>query len=261
VATTTAYITGAGVNKGVLQVVGTTTDDHVVVGKHCSKFLVIGNFLPDSWHTRSFDTAGISRIEIVLGDGNDCAVIACNISTPTLIDAGNGNDLLKGGRGDDILLGGDGNDLLVGGLGRDLLIGGLGIDRIVGNFGDDIIIGGITAFDANYLALLNIMKEWTSDRSYTERIDNLRGIGTGDRLNGDYFLIAQNSDELDPNATVFDDDMVDILTGCAGFDWFFANYYNDDEGKCDWITDLKAIEFAEDLDFILEDVLVEEIPA
>jgi Ca2+-binding RTX toxin-like protein len=140
------------------------------------------------------------------------------------------------------------------------MIGGLGWDRIIGNFGDDIIIGGTTAFDANYMALLTIMNEWTSDRSYTTRIENLKGTGTGDRLNGDYFLIAQNSGELDPNATVFDDDARDKMTGGAGFDWFFANYCHDDEGKRDRITDLKAAEFAEDLDFILEEVIVEEIP-
>jgi hypothetical protein len=260
VATTTAYITGVGINDGVLQVVGTATDDHVVVGKLCSKFIVIGNFLPGFWHTRTLDTTGVTRIEVVLGDGNDRAVVASNVETTALIDGGTGNDLLKGGRGDDILLGGDGHDLLIGCSGRDLMIGGLGWDRIIGNFGDDIIIGGTTAFDANYMALLTIMNEWTSDRSYTTRIENLKGTGTGDRLNGDYFLIAQNSGELDPNATVFDDDARDKMTGGAGFDWFFANYCHDDEGKRDRITDLKAAEFAEDLDFILEEVIVEEIP-
>ena len=147
---------------------------------------------------------------------------------------------------------------MVGGSGRDLLIGGFGRDRIVGNRDDDILISGYTAFDANDAALRAIMDEWTSDRDYGTRIENLQGSGSGERANGNYFLIAQNSETPDPTATVFDDDTHDVLTGGWGLDWFLANCQHDDEGRRDRITDLSASEFADDLDWIEEEVTVED---
>ena len=144
-----------------------------------------------------------------------------------------------------MLLGGVGDDLLTGGKGRDLMIGGLGADRLVGNADDDILISGATAYDANDVALRAILNEWTSTRSYAQRTANLLGTGTEARLNGSYFL--------QPDETVYDDNAKDILTGCAGRDWFFANVAldgNDDATRKDKITDLSASEFALDLDFI-----------
>ncbi len=244
--------TGARVHDRVLQIVGTSDSDNVLVGKLCTQVLVIADFLPGFWHLKRFDASHIDSVEIVLGDGNDRAVVTSSISVPARIDGGAGNDFLKGGRGDDVLLGGAGCDLLVGGSGRDLMIGGLGRDRLVGNFDDDILIGGTTAYDADTVALDAIMAEWTSDRDYATRIENLEGAGVGPRLNESYFLIALSSDQPNPDATVFDDDERDILTGGHGLDWFFANYQHDDEGRRDRITDLKAAEFAEDLDWIEE---------
>ena len=58
---------------------------------------------------------------------------------------------------------GGGRDLLIGGEGRDLL-------RAVG---DDLLIPGTTAFDANDMALAAITAEWTSGRSYNDRVANL----------------------------------------------------------------------------------------
>ncbi len=140
----------------------------------------------------------------------------------------------------------------------DLMIGGRGRDRIVGNRDDDILISGYTAFDASDVALMAIMDEWTSGRDYATRVDNLRGTGTGERANDEYFLIAQNSEEPNPTATVFDDDTRDVLTGGSGLDWFLANSEHDDEGRRDRITDLSGAEFADDLDWIEEEVLVED---
>ena len=212
--------TGARVHDGVLQVVGTAENDHVLIGKLCREVLVIADFLPGWCHLERFDAADIDSIEVVLGDGDDNAVVASSISVPAKLDGGSGDDHLKGGKGDDILLGGAGDDLLVGNHGRDLMIGGLGRDRLVGNHDDDILIGGTTAYDADNSALDAIMAEWTSDRDYATRIDNLRGVGTGPRLNDDYFFIAQDSEQPDSAATVFDDDARDVLTGGHGYDWF-----------------------------------------
>jgi hypothetical protein len=47
-------------------------------------------------------------------------------------------------------------------------------------------------------------------------VANLRGTGSGPRLNGDFFLRATG-----PGQTVFDDFAADTLTGSQHLDWFF----------------------------------------
>ncbi len=117
-----------------------------------------------------------------------------------------GNDLLSGGADNDVLIGGAGIDQLTAGAGRDLLIGGIGADRLFGEAGEDILIGGTTAHDANDVALLVIMAEWTSNRGIDERIDNLtRGV---------------NSIALVKNVSVFGESARNDLFGGAGADWF-----------------------------------------
>ena len=140
-----------------------------------------------------------------------------------------------------MLVGGDGDDKLKSGQGSDLLIGGRGRDKLKGGGGDDLLIAGFTAFDANNTALNAILAEWTSGRDYPTRIANLRGDGSGPRLNADFYLKAQGAD-----ATVFDDDDAndDKLSGDSGRDWFFANLGH----HKDRITDLHAGEFADNLD-------------
>jgi len=149
-------------------------------------------------------------------------------------------------------LGGEGDDLLVGGAGRDLLIGGIASDRIVGNAEDDVLIGGTTAFDFNDAALAAILGEWTSDHDYTTRVMNLGGIDHDEfdqRLNGDFFLRMEELDGLP--VTVFDDEAKDVMTGCAGIDWFLATLETGEIN--DKVTDLGDEEFAGDLEFILTD--------
>ena len=174
-------------------------------------------------------------------DGNDEIVVSASTSLPAWLYGDAGNDRLKGGHGNDILLGGDGGDLLVGKSGRDLLVGGIGADRIVGNSDDDILIGGFLNFGGNQLetAISYVMLEWTSARTYEDRIKNITdGGGTIDRENSYYYLQWLN--------TVQDDQEKDVLTGSAGADWFFANF------ESDRVTDLKDEAFAEELDFIEE---------
>ena len=90
-------VTGARVIDGVLQVVGTSGNDEVAVGKLAwsNQYIVIADFLPGCWHMQKFDAAGIERIEVILGDGNDLGVIAGNVSLPVTLNGGNGDDLLK----------------------------------------------------------------------------------------------------------------------------------------------------------------------
>jgi hypothetical protein len=73
-------------------------------------------------------------------------------------------------------------------------------------------------YENNNLALQSILAEWSSPRSYADRVANLRGAGTGTRNNGDYFLTA---------ATVLDDNDADQLKGSAGQDWFWAKVGQD----------------------------------
>lgn len=170
----------------------------------------------------------------------------CNCAQESLLSPQNP------GAGNEILLGGGGDDLLVGGSGRDLLIGGLGSDRLVGNADDDILIAGATAFDANEAALAAVMAEWTSSRTYSQRVANLsnRTVAGADgsqfaqRGNGDYFLTTGVA------ATVLDDDMAEVLTGSSGQDWFLFNADGENDTTRDRATDLHASEFASDLDWI-----------
>ncbi len=202
----------------------------------------------------SLGTYQVSQIVAYLQDGDDRMAVAGSLSQATWVDAGDGDDRVKGGDGPDVLLGGPGADLLVGGGNRDLLIGGLGPDRLVGNVADDILIGGVTQFDQDLNALAAIMAEWTSERSYTERLSNLSGASSDEsnpeRLNRDVFLRSDGS-----LATVFDDEAADKLTGSAGSDWFFAQT-NDSDPVQDRITDLKDEAFANDLEFITSDTVV-----
>jgi Ca2+-binding RTX toxin-like protein len=148
--------------------------------------------------------------------GNNIIQVDGGITLPAWLYAGPGNHLLQGGASNDVLVGGGGNDTLIAGGGRDLLIGGSGVAQLVGNSGGDILIAGTTAFDRNQAALAAIMAEWTSARSYADRVANLSGTGCGPRNNGNYFLIAGG-----PSATGFHNGVVDVLHG-SGMDWFFA---------------------------------------
>jgi RTX calcium-binding nonapeptide repeat (4 copies) len=149
--------------------------------------------------------------------GDDDLEVAGSIGNPAWLFGDSGNDRLKGGTGPSVLEGGTGDDVLIGGTGRDLLIGGYGADRLMRTAGDDILIGGPTAFDDNDDALCSIMAEWTSSRSYADRVANLRGLGSGPRLNGAFFLKSAG-----PGATVFEDGSADQLTGSSGLDWYFS---------------------------------------
>jgi hypothetical protein len=160
-----------------------------------------------------------SRIVVYGQAGNDTIDAGATI-TPAWLFGGDGNNILIGGNGNDVLVGGDGNDLLIGNGDRDLLIGGKGADTINAGQGEDILIAGFTDFDHNEAALAAVMAEWTSNHSYADRIANLSGIGSADRLNGDIYLIAQG-----PAATVHNDSSIDVLYGGGGgsSNWYFAD--------------------------------------
>jgi Ca2+-binding RTX toxin-like protein len=140
---TTAFVTGAGINDGVLYVVGTKGGDSVHINRWWKDhYKVNANFLTDRCHFRTFNGADFSEIEILVGDGHDHAHIAGNIDTPVFMNGGDGNDYLIAGRGPTTLLGGAGNDKLIGGRADDVLRGGSGNDYLNGGSGDDQLFGG-----------------------------------------------------------------------------------------------------------------------
>jgi VCBS repeat-containing protein len=60
------------------------------------------------------------------------------VRTGSLLDGGNGDDILNGSAGRDILIGGQGKDTLNGGAGDDLIRGGAGHDQLTGGAGHDV---------------------------------------------------------------------------------------------------------------------------
>ncbi|MCA9148117.1 MAG: hypothetical protein KDA92_02395, partial [Planctomycetales bacterium] len=241
----TTSITGTRINEGVLQIVGTDEDDHVLISSLLGRINVTASFVPGWLHTQSFDVSTVERIEIYLGAGDDMAVVTPNVIQSVLANGGTGNDMLLGGRGDDVLLGGDGDDFLNGGPGNDLLIGGLGRDRIIGNRGGDIVIGGYTVHDGNNEALLAMSAEWSSTRSYLSRVENLQGTNLnvaefGDRLNQEFYLVPDG-----PSQTVFDDSERDQLIGNGGRDWYFAKIDDTDLDLSDSLAGLEDDELLE----------------
>jgi Ca2+-binding RTX toxin-like protein len=157
----------------------------------------------------AYGLAGNDTIRLLAGTGPLAGV---QLSVPTVIDAGLGNDLVDatGSAGTAILLGRDGNDNLTGGSGRDLLIGGRGKDLLHGGAGDDIVSSGPTTFDADLTGLLSVMTEWSdANTDYVTRVQHLSGTPGG--ANGPNFLAA---------TTVLADTSTEQLFGDTGRDWF-----------------------------------------
>jgi uncharacterized delta-60 repeat protein len=186
------------------------------------------------------------RIVVNGGSGNDI-IIAIGLTRPVEVYGGDGNDILYAGSASDILVGGAGDDLLIGGAagtGRDMLLGGAGADTLVGSVNDDILIAGTTSYDNDPASLNAIMAEWTSTRSYADRVANLRGTNSGSaftaRLNGNIFLKA----DAGSSSTVFDDGVRDVLSGGAGRDWFL---FNSNTGVKDSVMDESGNETGTDV--------------
>ncbi len=232
-------VTGAGVNGGKLQVIGTNDADVVSIFLQGIglEYNVQADFLASGF--KVFSTAGVGEVVVVLCDGDDQAALSGDLLTDALLDGGAGNDTLKGGGGNAVILGGIGDDTITAGAdendvgGRNVLIGGAGKDVVTGNSGEDLLIAGLTAFDGNYSALGSIRAEWSrTDQTYEQRVDHLRGDAPGG-LNGTNFLTA---------ATVADDGVTDTLSGKIGRDWFFVHLSGPVN---DSLTDLAGNEFVD----------------
>lgn len=128
-----------------------------------------------------------------------------------LLLGGLGSDTLFGQSGSDVIQGGGGNDGLSGGSGGDLLVGGTGGDAINAGSGGDLLFGGQVLLSSLDLRL--ILNEFTSDRDYATRVNNIR-TGSGPILNGVRLINGVN---------VLDDNARDLLFGNSGRDWYVAS--------------------------------------
>lgn len=173
----------------------------------------------------------------VYAQGSSDLVFADVMNLAMVIDGGAGDDVLIGGRGADSIIGAEGNDILFGGtlesddadtleggMGDDLLVGHFGADILRGGNGQDLIIGGRIYFDDLPGSVFGIQAEWTSGRPIAERVANLSGMGSGERNNGDIFLI--------PGATALDDSpmppaVVDQILGESDDDWLLYGFADD----------------------------------
>ncbi len=232
------------VNPGeaMLVVVGTQGSDEIKINERCGDYFRIKlRDRDDNIRYRGTVYGDVDRVLVFAHAGDDRITIDDDIDVGAEIWGGRGNDELKGGEMHDIIFGEEGDDKIYGGPGRDILIGGLGADRIHGDEQDDIIIAGYTAFERTFNELapsifpassrltLNqqreaieaIMAEWTSARSYSQRVANIRGAGSGTRANGTNYFRYDAVDVT--QVTVFDDNVKDILWGDSGNDWFLSN--------------------------------------
>jgi Ca2+-binding RTX toxin-like protein len=147
-ASLTAFVTGAGLNGGVLQVVGTNLKDVINIRRKQSDFEVMAGFLHPK--KQRFPRADVIALEVAACDGKDQVIVKKSVPVPAVLDGGNGRDrvkagsglsLLVGGLGNDRLFAGDAGDTLDGGPGHDILQGGNGPDTLLGQNGNDHLFG------------------------------------------------------------------------------------------------------------------------
>ena len=184
-------------------------------------------------------------------DGNDTITIDPRLNSICSIYGGGGADTISGGAGYTIIVGGDGNDTITGGGQRSILIGGAGADKITGQTSDDILVGGSTAWDTDPALLIYLLAEWVQNTDYATRVSHLNGTATGGQ-NGGITLEYQTDSSNNLQQTVYDDSVIDTLTGGAGSDWFVANQTTvvADAAKKDVITDATTTETAQILNVI-----------
>lgn len=156
-----------------------------------------------------------SDFSIVYGSVFDDILIGASYQDDYLFGLA-GNDTLDGLDGNDALFGGLGDDTILGGDGRDWLVGGLGADQLDGQGGEDILIacaaptfeGQGTRSGIQLARIDSVMGEWTSSRTYSQRVQRLsNGTGGLPRLSA---------------STLSNDNRVDRLTGGSELDWFWA---------------------------------------
>jgi Ca2+-binding RTX toxin-like protein len=143
----------------------------------------------------------------------NCPIV---LGSRTAVNALTGSNIAAG-----VLVGGAANDVLTAGAARAILIGGRGADVLGGGSADDVLIGGSTALDANAAALMQILAEWQSGDSFSDRVNFLSGAVVNPGHYGGPTLHLRPLRGQGP--TVFDDGSTDNVTGGGGTDWIIPS--------------------------------------
>jgi hypothetical protein len=146
---------------------------------------------------------GVMHVQVVLG-------------SRTAVNALTGSNIAAG-----VLVGGAANDVLAAGAARAVLIGGRGADVLRGGPADDLLIGGSTAFDANAAALMQVLAEWQSADSFSDRVNFLSGVVVNPGHYGGPTLHLRPLRGQGP--TVFDDGSTDTVSAGGGTDWIIPS--------------------------------------
>jgi PKD repeat protein len=142
-----AIVTGAGLNGGELQVVGTNDKDVIQIQEKKGGVEVHSKLLDP--RKQSFPAEDVDSIRVLACDGDDQVHLNRDLEVPAIVDGGAGNDHLMAGSGPAWLMGGADDDHLFGGPDGDLLEGGEGNDHLFGRGGDDLLDGGPGIDDCN----------------------------------------------------------------------------------------------------------------
>jgi Ca2+-binding RTX toxin-like protein len=173
---------------------------------------------PDSEGTATCTRAGVTRVLIDTGDGDD-TVSTGELSMQVQVDAGDGNDQITTASGDDLVNGGAGNDTLDTGAGRDVLDGGDGDDTLLAGTGDDRVDGGngVDVVDGD------LGDDTIAGGAGSDQIDAGAGNDQLDGQAGDDQLSAGDGDDQ-----ITGGDGQDRITGDDGQDRVDGGAANDD---------------------------------
>jgi Ca2+-binding RTX toxin-like protein len=195
---------------GSLIVVGTTSDDHIVVTPVGNTGAVDVRLNSTSLGTFTLGVGG--RIIVAALAGNDDIQIAGGVRLDTVLYGGPGDDRIKGGGGRNIQVGCDGSDMLIGGNSGDLLIGGAGADRLIGGHGNDIFVAG------------NIVDS-----------SNIEDVQYNDLVN------VLSAGLIPPPLHAVGDGVQNVMTGASGLDTFYGHFQGG--GVLDIVTDKDGVLF------------------
>jgi len=126
-------------DNGTVAITGSDGADEVEIEQIDANTLSVVANIGGVEFRRQFESASVTLITFVGGDGDDVFSNATDI--PSHADGGGGNDRLSGGFGTDLLQGGPGDDWLFGNWGRDTIHGGDGHDEIDGGQDPDYLYG------------------------------------------------------------------------------------------------------------------------
>ncbi len=143
--TLTVHDTGlktAILTNGVLDIEGNDSANSITVSLNAASDHVEVSIDGTAVSPGQFPLASVQAIVIRGRDGDDSIALTSNVTKPTIILGGGGNDTIRGGEGVDLILGGAGADSLSGNGGDDEISGDEGNDTISGGNGNDMLRGG-----------------------------------------------------------------------------------------------------------------------